>query len=46
MRDLVALPKAHLHVHLESTIRPATLAALGSAPLLPAAFAGFGAFAE
>ncbi|HEV7653346.1 MAG TPA: adenosine deaminase, partial [Mycobacteriales bacterium] len=44
--DLVALPKAHLHVHLESTIRPATLAALGSAPLLPAAFAGFGAFAE
>jgi adenosine deaminase len=45
-RDLVALPKAHLHVHLESTIRPATLASLGPAPPLPGAFAGFGAFAE
>jgi adenosine deaminase len=45
-RDLVALPKAHLHVHLESTIRPATLAALGGAPPVPAAFAGFGAFAD
>jgi adenosine deaminase len=29
MRDLAALPKAHLHVHLESSIRPATLAELG-----------------
>jgi adenosine deaminase len=45
-RDLVALPKAHLHVHLESTIRPATLAALGSVPPQPVAFAGFGAFTE
>ena len=48
-RDLVALPKAHLHVHLESAIRPATLAELapsGSAPVLPAVFAGFGAFAD
>jgi adenosine deaminase len=45
-RDLVALPKAHLHVHLESTIRPATLAQLGEAPPLPAVFAGFDAFAE
>jgi adenosine deaminase len=44
-RDLVALPKAHLHVHLESTIRPATLASLGGVPP-PAAFAGFGAFAD
>jgi adenosine deaminase len=45
-RDLVALPKAHLHVHLESTLRPATLASLGGAPPMPAAFAGFGAFAD
>jgi adenosine deaminase len=45
-RDLVALPKAHLHVHLESAIRPATLAELGEAPPLPPAFAGFGAFAD
>ncbi len=47
--DLVALPKAHLHVHLESTIRPATLAALappGAPPAVPAAFSGFGAFAD
>ena len=44
-RDLVALPKAHLHVHLESTLRPSTLAALGGAPP-PAVFAGFGAFAD
>jgi adenosine deaminase len=45
-RDLVALPKAHLHVHLESTIRPATLAAFGSVPPLPAAFTSFGPFAD
>jgi adenosine deaminase len=44
-RDLAALPKAHLHVHLESTIRPATLAALGS-PAPPAVFTGFGAFVD
>jgi adenosine deaminase len=44
-RNLVALPKAHLHVHLESTLRPATLASLGGAPP-PAAFTGFGAFAD
>jgi adenosine deaminase len=44
-RDLVALPKAHLHVHLESTLRPSTLAALGGAAP-PAVFAGFGAFAD
>src|SRR5438270_5327014 len=31
MRDLAALPKAHLHVHLESTIRPGTLRELGEA---------------
>jgi adenosine deaminase len=44
-RDLVALPKAHLHVHLESTLRPSTLASLGGVPP-PAVFAGFGAFAD
>jgi adenosine deaminase len=45
-RDLVALRKAHLHVHLESTIRPATLAGLGEVPPLPPTFAGFGPFAD
>ena len=44
-RDLVALPKAHLHVHLESTLRPSTLASLGGAPP-PPVFAGFGAFVD
>jgi adenosine deaminase len=34
-----------LHVHLESTLRPSTLAALGGAAP-PAVFAGFGAFAD
>ena len=28
MRDVSALPKAHLHVHLEGAMRPITLAAL------------------
>jgi adenosine deaminase len=42
-RDLRLLPKAHLHVHLESTIRPATRADFG-APPPPPAFAGFGPF--
>jgi adenosine deaminase len=31
MRDVVALPKAHLHVHLESTVRWSTLAELADA---------------
>jgi len=44
-RDLVALPKAHLHVHLESAIRPSTLVSLGGAAP-PAVFAGFGAFVD
>lgn len=43
-RDLRSLPKAHLHVHLESTVRPSTLAEFGGSPP-PAGFAGFGAFA-
>ncbi len=42
-RDLRALPKAHLHVHLESTLRPDTLTELGgTAP--PPRFDGFAAF--
>jgi adenosine deaminase len=39
-RSLVALPKAHLHVHLESTIRPAAV------PAPPSVFPGFAAFIE
>ena len=45
-RELAALPKAHLHVHLESAIRPVTLAALGGGLELPGAFTGFAAFAD
>ncbi len=51
MRDLSALPQVHLHVHLESTIRPATLRELAAThgvvlPEKPSAFGGFRAFAE
>jgi adenosine deaminase len=50
MRDLSLLPKAHLHVHLESTIRWATLREIGarngvSVPDRGSTFAGFGEFA-
>ena len=55
MRDLVQLPKAHLHVHLESTIRWATLREIGARNGVavpgrtgddPFTFAGFRQFAE
>lgn len=39
-RDLVSLPKVHLHVHLESTVRP------DSVPPPPPVFTGFEAFIE
>jgi adenosine deaminase len=51
-RDLRALPKAHLHVHVESTIRPDTLRELADANGVPvpppaaASFTGFRAFAD
>jgi adenosine deaminase len=49
MRDLSLLPKAHLHVHLESTIRWATLREIGdrngvTVPGRGGAFGGFGQF--
>lgn len=51
MRDLSRLPKAHLHVHLESTIRPATLREIGEAngvavPAEQPVFDGFRAFGD
>ena len=51
MRDLALLPKAHLHVHLESTIRETTLREIGarndvSVPERGAASGGFRQFAE
>lgn len=52
MRALDRLPKAHLHVHLESTIRPATLGEIAAAngvalpPPAPEGFSGFRAFAD
>ncbi|MFB9320471.1 adenosine deaminase [Cryptosporangium minutisporangium] len=50
MRDLTRLPKAHLHVHLESAVRPGTLAELAAAHgvELPEVdrFEGFRAFAD
>jgi adenosine deaminase len=46
MRDLAALPKAHLHLHLEGAMRPATLAemAAGYGMEVPSV-RGFGSFA-
>jgi adenosine deaminase len=50
MRDLSVLPKAHLHVHLESTIRWDTLREIGgrngvTVPDRGGAFGGFSQFA-
>lgn len=48
-RDLRALPKGHLHLHLEAAMRPATLAELATASGVEippvAGFSGFAAFA-
>jgi adenosine deaminase len=50
-RDLRTLPKAHLHVHVESTLRPGTLRELAAdhglpVPAVGGAFDGFRAFAD
>src|SRR5258708_23247793 len=48
MRDLRTLPKAHLHLHLEGAMRPATLAELcrrsGVEP--PRVTSNYGSFAD
>jgi adenosine deaminase len=52
VRDLHTLPKTHLHVHLESTIRPHTLTDLAQRhnitipPVPPGGYPGFRAFAD
>ncbi|MBO3746848.1 adenosine deaminase [Streptosporangiaceae bacterium NEAU-GS5] len=51
MRELSRLPKAHLHVHLESTVRDATLREITAANGLPiparvTEFGGFRAFGD
>lgn len=53
MRDLARLPKAHLHVHLESTVRPDTLREIAEANgvTVPSRvdsgrFVGFGPFGD
>jgi adenosine deaminase len=45
VRDLRELPKAHLHVHMEGAMRPATLAELaGAAGIAVPEVRGFGSF--
>jgi len=45
--DLRLLPKAHLHTHLESTIRPGTIRALGGEPpVQDRPFTSFSEFAD
>jgi adenosine deaminase len=45
MRDLTALPKAHLHVHLEGAMRPGTLAEIAAGYGIPVpAIRGYGSF--
>ncbi|MEV6235805.1 adenosine deaminase [Lentzea sp. NPDC051838] len=48
MRDLAALPKAHLHVHLESTVRADTVAELADhhGVDVPRGAAAYGDFAQ
>lgn len=48
VRDLARLPKVDLHVHLESTIRPSTLALLAERDgvVVPPLGTGFGSFAD
>lgn len=50
VRDLTALPKAHLHIHHEAAIRATTLAEMGAAEgvdvSVPAEFDDFSAFSQ
>ena len=50
VRDLQALPKGHLHLHMEAAMRPGTLVdlsgALGIDPVVTSGFSGFTAFSE
>lgn len=46
MRELTTLPKAHLHLHVEASMRPATLAELAAAAGIEVpTVRGFGSFA-
>jgi adenosine deaminase len=45
MRDLAALPKGHLHIHLEGAMRPTTLVELAAETGIPVpVVSGFGSF--